>query len=71
MNLIKENNHKEALVIWNKLAGFIPWLFKATNPGPIKYLLKKSGLIISDELRLPLTGPSEEYKKTLNNLNIE
>ncbi len=67
-NLVKGNNHKKALKIWDKISGVIPFLFKETNPGPIKHLLKKMDLIRSEELRLPLTGVSKEYRNRLNSL---
>lgn len=67
-NHIKDNNHKEALKVWNKISHKIPYLFKETNPGPIKYLLKKSNRINNEEIRLPLTGISKEYKEVLNSI---
>ena len=66
--LIKNNNHKDALIIWKKLYKIIPMLFKEPNPTPIKYCLSKLGLIQSDEVRLPLTTISDQLKKELNNL---
>lgn len=67
--LIQENNHEKALTLWNELSKFIPWLFKSTNPGPLKYLLQKQGLIKSDELRLPLTQPTRNYKNILDSIS--
>lgn len=63
--LMTANNHVEALHLWNSLSGKIPYLFKETNPGPIKYLLKEKKLISSEELRLPLKEVSEDYKSKL------
>ena len=38
----------------------IPLLFAEPNPTPVKYCLKKLGLIESDEVRLPLVNISKE-----------
>lgn len=70
-NLIRQNNFNEALRIWKSIAEFIPLLFKEPNPGPIKYLLWKKQMILSPELRLPLTGISAELKEVLNKFHTE
>lgn len=67
-NDIESNNHKEALKTWNEISRIIPLLFKEPNPTPLKYCLKKIGLINSDEVRLPLTTISEELKNKLDNM---
>ncbi len=67
-DLIKQNNHKEALEIWKGLYKFIPILFKEPNPTPIKYCLSKMGLISSDEVRLPLITISSELKIQLDKI---
>jgi 4-hydroxy-tetrahydrodipicolinate synthase len=66
--LIKENNHKEALVLWGKLAAFIPLLFEEPNPAPIKYYLATKGLIKSSEVRLPLMEITDELKRKMEKL---
>lgn len=66
--LIKENNHKQALELWNTISHKIPYLFKETNPGPIKYILKQDRKISSDSLRLPLKEVSKEYEEVLNSI---
>jgi len=66
--LIKENNHKEALAIWRKLATFIPLLFEEPNPAPIKYYLTTKGLIKSSEVRLPLTEITDDLKRKMEKL---
>jgi 4-hydroxy-tetrahydrodipicolinate synthase len=66
MDSIDKNDHKTALAKWRTIEKFIPLLFKEPNPAPIKYYLAKKGLIISDELRLPLTGISENLKRELD-----
>jgi len=61
-------NNKEALEIWEKLYKFIPMLFKEPNPVPLKYYLRKLGLINSSEVRSPLveiTGKLQEKIDTI------
>lgn len=67
-NLIRDNNYQKALSIWKNISLIIPLLFKESNPAPLKYCLKRSGLIISDEVRLPLTKISDNLKKELDNI---
>lgn len=63
---IQNNDAKAALEIWKEISPMIPLLFKEPNPTPIKYMLKKIGLINSDEVRLPLVPISEELKNELD-----
>lgn len=65
-NRVRKNDHKGAFEIWKKLADLIPLLFEEPNPSPIKYCLKKMGLIESPELRLPLVPISEKLQKKLD-----
>lgn len=44
-------------------------LFLETNPAPIKYLMSRMGFC-SDEIRLPLTMPSDETKGKLDKLLV-
>ncbi len=44
----------------------IPLLFAEPNPTPVKYCLKKLGLIESDEVRLPLVNISKELEEKLD-----
>jgi 4-hydroxy-tetrahydrodipicolinate synthase len=67
-NLVKSNNHEEALKRWKSLYGMIPLLFAEPNPAPLKYCLNKLGLIESDEIRLPLVGITEELKIKLDKI---
>jgi dihydrodipicolinate synthase/N-acetylneuraminate lyase len=48
------------------IAGIIPLLFEEPNPAPIKYCLKKLGLIQSAETRLPLMDITKELEKKLD-----
>lgn len=66
-NRIKSNDHQGAFEIWKRLAGLIPLLFEEPNPSPIKYCLKKMGLIESPELRLPLMSITEKLQEKLDN----
>lgn len=63
---IKLNDHRGALEIFRPLAKFIPLLFAEPNPAPIKYCLKKQGLIASGEVRLPLVDISPELASRLD-----
>jgi 4-hydroxy-tetrahydrodipicolinate synthase len=67
-NLIRANNHQEALEKWKSLQNMIPLLFAEPNPTPVKYCLKKLGLIYSDEVRLPLVNITDELKIKLDNV---
>jgi 4-hydroxy-tetrahydrodipicolinate synthase len=50
-----KNDHQGARDMWAKLETLVPLLFKEANPMPIKYCLRRQGLIRSAECRLPLT----------------
>ncbi|MDF2905200.1 MAG: dihydrodipicolinate synthase [Herbinix sp.] len=63
---VKANDTVGALQIWKELYDLIPLLFKEPNPSPIKYFLTQTGLIDSDEVRLPLTTISEQLKQKLD-----
>ena len=65
-NLVKANNHQAALKKWQTLYNMIPLLFSEPNPTPLKYCLKKLGLIDSDEVRLPLVNITEELENKLD-----
>lgn len=65
-NLIKNNKNKDAFEKWKDLYNMIPLLFAEPNPTPVKYCLKKLGLIESDEVRLPLVNISKELEEKLD-----
>ena len=70
LNLIIEfcvlRNYEEAFTIYKEVDDMIRLLFVETNPVPIKYILYKSKLIESDDVRLPLVKfQSEENKAKL------
>ncbi len=65
-NLVQANNHQGALEKWKPLTKIIPLLFKESNPAPLKYCLKKLGLIESSSIRLPLMEISPELMRELN-----
>ncbi|MCB2293650.1 4-hydroxy-tetrahydrodipicolinate synthase [Clostridium algoriphilum] len=67
-NDIASNNSKAALETWKKLYEFIPMLFQEPNPAPLKYCLKKLGLIDSSEVRLPLVEITKELQKKLDTI---
>jgi len=53
---------------WQALYQIIPFLFSEPNPTPLKYSLKKLGLIDSDEVRLPLVNITKELENKLNDI---
>jgi 4-hydroxy-tetrahydrodipicolinate synthase len=65
-NAVKANDVEKARSVWKTLAPVIPDLFSEPNPAPIKYCLKKLGVIETDEVRLPLTPISDGLKKKLD-----
>ncbi|MBC8061229.1 MAG: 4-hydroxy-tetrahydrodipicolinate synthase [Clostridiaceae bacterium] len=67
-NDITKNNNKAALETWKELYKLIPMLFQQPNPTPLKYCLKKLGLIDSSEVRLPLVEVTEDLEKKLDGL---
>lgn len=67
-DLIKADQHQAALEKWKPLTKIIPLLFKEPNPAPIKYYLKKSGMISSSEIRLPLIEISPELAEELEGI---
>jgi 4-hydroxy-tetrahydrodipicolinate synthase len=56
VTLLHSANNKDTNVLssFKKYETLTNLLFKEPNPAPVKYILKKLGLIESDELRLPL-----------------
>jgi 4-hydroxy-tetrahydrodipicolinate synthase len=65
---IKNGDLEKGLKTWKKLYPLIPLLFKEPNPGPIKYILQRQGLIQSDKLRLPLDIISDQLKVEIDRL---
>jgi len=70
-DLVKSNNHQAALKKWQSLYNMIPLLFAEPNPTPLKYCLKKLGLIDSDEVRLPLVNITTELENKLDSIIIK
>lgn len=62
---VRSNDRQTAVKLWKRLADMIPQLFAEPSPGPIKYLLKRQGLIESLETRLPIMEISDELKAKL------
>ena len=60
------NDFTNARKKYYKMYNFIKALFIETNPIPIKYALYKKGLIVSDNVRLPLMKMTNgEHIKTV------
>ena len=67
-NLVRTNNYQTALKKWQSLYNMIPLLFSEPNPTPLKYCLKKLGLIDSDEVRLPMVNVTTELESKLDDI---
>jgi len=63
INRCNENNYTGAFEIYSEIDDLIKLLFSETSPSPIKYILASSGLINSDEVRLPLVKMQSEDNK--------
>ncbi len=61
-------NFKEALGIYRKMYPVMNKLFIETNPLPVKFLLKKAGIIKSEDARSPLGTLSAKSIDLLTNL---
>lgn len=51
---------------FGRYEGLTNLLFKEPNPAPVKYILKKMGIIESDELRLPLVKATSALTKEID-----
>jgi 4-hydroxy-tetrahydrodipicolinate synthase len=66
INRCVENNYSGAFELYSEIDDIIKLIFSETSPSPIKYLLYMSGLINSDEVRMPLVKmQSVENKQKL------
>jgi 4-hydroxy-tetrahydrodipicolinate synthase len=63
INRCIENNYSGAFDLYSEIDDIIRLLFSETSPSPIKYLLKSSGLINNDNVRLPLVNMQSEENK--------
>ncbi len=64
----EKGNVEKAVEIHHKYFNLIKHLFIETNPIPVKYALKKMGIIKDDELRLPLTRITKENALKLDEI---
>ena len=55
------DDYATARALQDRLAPLIDALFSDASPGPVKYAMSLLGLM-SDELRLPMVGPSDAAK---------
>ncbi|MGC8866957.1 MAG: 4-hydroxy-tetrahydrodipicolinate synthase [Elusimicrobiales bacterium] len=63
-----KGNIKKAISIHHRYFKLMKNLFIETNPIPVKYALKKLGIIDDDELRLPLTRISKENAEKIDRI---
>jgi len=58
----------EAREKFGKLVPLIGLLFAEPNPSPVKWMMKQTGLLLSDRVRLPMTPVSEGLERKLAEL---
>ena len=68
VKLMQENKWDQAKQEHDVLMELFKKLFIETNPGPVKYLAYKMGLIPTPEMRLPLVPPEPNNCKILDEL---
>lgn len=64
--LLLQGDRAGALVCWKEISGLTRLLFAEPSPAPAKYLLARSGLIDSAEVRLPMVEVSAELAALLD-----
>ncbi len=68
VKLANANDYKAAGKIFKKYYAFFRDIFLEPNPSPIKYALKKAGLIACDDVRLPLAEASAPTRQCIDAL---
>lgn len=68
LQLIKAGELAQARTLWEPLLPLIEGLFSEPNPGPLKALLARQGLV-RDELRSPMTRASSALAERLQQLD--
>jgi len=71
INHCNENNYTKAFEMYSEIDDLVKLLFSETSPSPIKYLLASSGLINSDEVRLPLVKMQSEDNKQKLKVSVD
>ncbi len=64
---IEKGNHF-AKTAYDKFQPLIKGIYKETNPIPIKYCLRRMGILQSEELRLPLVALGESLRADMDSL---
>ncbi len=64
--IMKQGDRGGALACWKAISGLTRLLFAEPSPAPAKYWLKRSGLIDSAEVRLPMVEVSPELAALLD-----
>lgn len=67
----KNNDYATARETYLKYYPFFKAIFLEPNPVPIKYALKQAGIIQSEEVRLPLSGLTDDTRQVLDTLFAE
>jgi 4-hydroxy-tetrahydrodipicolinate synthase len=66
-----QNDYATARAAFLKYYPFFKAIFLEPNPVPIKYCLRKAGIITSEEVRLPLAGLQPETRTSLDAILTE
>lgn len=67
-NLVRDGKLEEARALHFKLFDLMKMIFWDTNPIPLKYLMKRLGLIEQNEHRLPMMPATAELEKRIDAL---
>ena len=62
----RSGDDSSALRLHNDLADLFGKMFVESNPAPIKYILRRAGLVSSDALRLPMCELSERGRRIVD-----
>jgi 4-hydroxy-tetrahydrodipicolinate synthase len=67
---MRDGDLRRGRALWSRLAPVVPLFFEEPNPAPLKHLLRRSGLLASSEVRLPLLPPSEGLAARLEAVGV-
>ena len=68
--VLRDGNLAAARKLHSELFELNQAIFLDTNPVPLKYMMRRLGLLDSQEVRLPLVSIEEEHAKTLDSILV-